>query len=77
MAFEKKQTFYVVIGEDGARDITDFLPVNSGRLERTIEATSERAAYKEALGELPKQSRHQGACDSAERDPWHQDVVLM
>jgi len=53
MAFEKKQTFCVVIGSNGEREVIEGLPEDGERMERTLEATSLLAAHTAAFGRLP------------------------
>jgi hypothetical protein len=53
MGFEKKQTFCVVVGSRGEREVLEGLPGDDERVDRTVEATSLLAAYKEAFGTLP------------------------
>ena len=53
MGSEKKQTFCVVVGSRGEREVLEGLPGDGERMERRIEAASLLAAYKEAFGKLP------------------------
>ena len=53
MGFEAKQTFCVVVGSRGEREVIEGLPGDGERMERRMEATSLLAAHKEAFGKLP------------------------
>lgn len=65
MGFEKKQTFCVVIGIHGERELIEGLPGDGERMERTMEANSLLVAYKEAFGKLP------------DLDPGIRDLVVV
>ena len=53
MGFAQKQSFYLVTDRAGDRAVIERLPGDDERVDRTVEATSLLAAYKEAFGTPP------------------------